>query len=270
VRFILTAIMAMLLCGCAVQPLDHQELGVMGSTRIVYVDMPSNLSAYVNNNGDKTVAGALFLFVSMGGGAIAYLIDKGIEHHAENTISPYSSIIESLPFRSDFLAQTRDVIRSSPWASRLPFSKVQYMDDDIENAEKALQTGHTNSVVFIWPGVFLSDNGKNLIVTMHTAIYVAAQASDSGRFTSVKYKEKNFNYSYSYVMNDNKESWAQQKQDAKMFAGLSLSGHVRYWMKDDAAQVRSDFNDALPKIEANLRRYYGAPAASLDTVLNSN
>ncbi|HVC38012.1 MAG TPA: hypothetical protein VNF46_06370, partial [Gammaproteobacteria bacterium] len=121
-RFILTVILAMLLCSCAVQPLDHQELGIMGSTQIVYVDMPSNLSAYVTDKADKVVASGLFLFVSMGGGVITYLIDKGVEHHAENKIESYSSIIESLPFRSDFRAQTRDVIRSSPWASQLPFS----------------------------------------------------------------------------------------------------------------------------------------------------
>jgi len=270
VRFILTVILAMLLCSCAVQPLDHQELGIMGSTQIVYVDMPSNLSAVVTDKADKVVAGGLFMFVSMGGGAIVYLLDKHIEHNAEDQIATYSSIIESLPFRSDFRAQTRAVIRSSPWASQLPFSEVQYLDDDIENAEKALQTGHTNSVVFIWPGVFLSDSGKTLTVTMHTAIYIAAHDPDSGRLTLVKYKEKNFTYSYSYVLDDHNKTWDQQKQDARMLAGLSLSGYVDYWMKDDAAQVRSDFNDALPKIETNLRRYYGAPAASSDTVLSRN
>lgn len=261
-RIILTAIFTILLCSCAIQPLGRRDLGIIGSTRIVYVDMPSNLAAEVTNNTDKAVAGGLFLFVSMGSGALVYLIDKGIEHHAENNITPYSSIIESLPFRDDFLTQTRDVIRSSPWASKVPFSEIQYLDDGIENAEKTLQTGHTNSVVFIWPGVFLSDNGKTLIVTMHTAIYVAAHDPDSGRVTAVKYKEKNFSYSYSYQLNDHEESWTQQKLDAKMIASLSLSGHVRYWMQDDAAQVRSDFNDALPKIESGLRQYLGATPVS--------
>lgn len=242
----------------------------MGSTQIIYVDMPSNLSAVVTDKADKVVASGLFLFVSMGGGAIVYLLDKHIEHHAENTISPYRSIIESLPFRSDFRATTRAAIRSSPWASKLSFSEVQYQDDDIENAEKALQIGHTNSVVFIWPGVFLSDSGKTLMITMHIAIYVAAHHPDSSRLTPVKYKEKNFNYSYSYVLDDKNKTWAQQKQDARMYAGLSLTEYVDYWMKDDAAQIRSDFNDALPKIETNLRRYLGAPAASADAVLSRN
>lgn len=259
-RVIMMAGLLVFLCACASDPISRNELALMGDTSLVYVDMPANLSAYATNNVDKMVTAGLFLFVSMASAPGMYLLDKHLEHKAEATIQARDTVIKRLPFSTELQARSQAVIQDSPWASRLPFAFHDYMDEDPESALQELERTGKNSVIILWPGVFLEDSGQHLLVSMHIAIYVRGRQGDTGRPIAVKYKSRDFTYSYPIRMLSKPTSWAEQKQDAELLAGVSLEDSLHYWLGDDGALVREDFADALPKIVADMRNCFGASA----------
>lgn len=262
-RLIVPAALLAALCACTALPVDQEDLRTLGDTEIVYSDMPANLSVYVNGNLDKGVATGVFLFVSMAGSGLLYGVDKHLEHRAESAMQGHDSVTESLHFRETLLARAQAAVQASPWAARVPFHATDYLAEGVSNAEQELLQSGKDSVIFMWPGVYLDDSGQHLTVMMRIVMYLKTNDPEHHRITATVYRTHEFGYSYPLRMHIGPEtrSWDQQKQDAETLANMRVEQAMRRWLDDSAAQVRLDFEDARPKIEADLRRFLSAPPA---------
>ena len=261
-RLIVPAVLLSALCACTTLPLDQEGLRTLGDTEIVYSDMPANLSVYVNANLDKGVAAGVFLFVSMAGAGVLYGVDKHLEHRAESAMRDHDSVIDGLHFRETLLAHTRAAIQASPWAAHVSFHATDYLTEDVSNAEQELLQSGKDSVIFMWPGVYLDDSGRTLTVTMRVVIYLKVNDPEHHRTTAVLYRMHDFSYSYPLMLDTKPGSWEQQKQNAHELASMPVERAMQTWLDNSTAQVRTDFSDAQPKIEADLRGFLSSPPAA--------
>lgn len=104
----------------------------------------------------------------------------------------HDSVIENLQFRETLLAYTRAAVQSSPWATRVPFHATDYLAEGVSNAEQELLESGKDSVIFMWPGVYLDDSGQHLTVMMRIVMYLKTNDPEHHRITATVHRIHEF------------------------------------------------------------------------------
>ena len=98
----------------------------------------------------------------------------------------------------------------------------------------------------------------NLYVSYHVTVYDKVYWPSGDKPIVHRYASDEFRYSYHFNLHDPEPSFAQQKKDAQLMAKTSVPGALPCWITEDGAQLRKDFEDALPKLGIDLGAYLGA------------
>lgn len=246
------------LTACTVAPAHEGEIGNLGSMRIVYLDMDQNLGIDTHHLKSEIAAGVISpLAVSL-----VFIANHQLDKSGEASLVQAEQVIQALPFRDEMFVQARQAVQSSPWASHAAFDHVARnddWDDDLDSAGQAMSDGGKDAALFISPAVYLDNTGQDLYVAFHVTVYNKVIGPSSDKPIVHRYASNEFRYSYHLKLHDPEPSFAQQKIDARLMANMSMPGAMPYWTAADGAQLRKDFEDALPKLASDLAGYLGAP-----------
>ncbi len=260
-RIVATVCLLICLAACTVAPSRDGQLDQLGSVRIVYLNMDSNVGIDDQHLRSEIAVSMMSPLAA----SLLYLWNHNLDKSGKTALYQAQQTLAQLPFQGEMYTHAVQAVRNSPWASQAALIRTDRSgdwDDDLGTAARAMADGNKDAALFIAPAVYLDNTGMHMYVSFHVTVYDKIIGMSSDKPIVHRYASKSFSYTYSLKLHDPEPSFTQQKMDAKLMANMSMPGALPYWMADDGAQMRKDFEDALPKLSVELTAYLGGPHAS--------
>lgn len=236
----LGAVVAAVLSACSSQPptLDPHEMARIHTLKIVYVEMPQELSMVLPaQQGGVMPAGKMFLIMP----------ESPAEDLSGKYLGHYQDDIANLGARKRLFSIAGLAVALSPWHS---MAQLEYVNGPVD-AWQYTQDSGVDAVLFLKPESSLSPYGYDFYFRIHALLYVNPHNA-----SSYLYDEQTFGDKYRVLI-----PGETAHETALDLHDVHTQQAVDIWFGDHAAQLHADIDSASMQISAGLVHYLGGNPA---------